>query len=103
MGSDDPLQAIEDQITEKGKKTVNTTAQYIVYAVIIVMAIAFSVGICLLIYWWCCRQPQQLSTGDNAIYASTLDKENTLDVIDEKAAFMDIRSPNAILRAKMKK
>jgi len=109
-GSDEPGYGeagdFESEISEKGKKTVNRTAQYVVYSVIIVMAIAFSVGICLLIYWWCCRQQSASMDTLNPIDGGEVDsgKEDrdvsTLGTIDERVPFVDIRSPNTIERAK---
>ena len=46
----------QQELTQTEKTTVNKTAQYIVYGVIIVMALIFTIGICLLIYWWCCNE-----------------------------------------------
>lgn len=97
-------EAIDEDLSEKGKKTVNMTAQYIVYSVIIIMAIAFSIGICLLIYWWCCRAPTSPNDTMNPIgdgeEQEKDDNISTLGTIDERVPFVDIRSPNTIERAK---
>merc|ERR1719300_1283079 len=69
---DEATVSIDEDMSESAKKTVNTTAQYIVYSVIIVMAIAFSIGICLLMYWWCCRRPSAPSSLNPVDGASTL-------------------------------
>jgi len=103
-GYDDEASGFEEQITEKGKKTVNMTAQYVVYSVIIIMAIAFSVGISLLIYMWCCRQRgHPMDTGNPIDGEAHSGKEDvsTLGTIDERIPFVDIRSPNTIERAKL--
>eukprot|EP00484_Ammonia_sp_Unknown_P002417 CAMPEP_0197075690 /NCGR_PEP_ID=MMETSP1384-20130603/211736_1 /TAXON_ID=29189 /ORGANISM="Ammonia sp." /LENGTH=286 /DNA_ID=CAMNT_0042514539 /DNA_START=106 /DNA_END=966 /DNA_ORIENTATION=- len=71
-----------EELTEPEKRTVNLTAQYIVYAVIIVMAIVFTLGVSALIYCWCCRGKCAWNKSD--------DEHRDL-LIDETTPFIDIR------------
>jgi len=103
-----PIELSADAASSKEKVSVNLTAQYIVYAVIIVMALVFSMGICLLVYWWCCRDKrgergrggskdmkESLLETDGAV---SIKSKSSLGTIDETAPFVDIRSPNTVKR-----
>eukprot|EP01084_Bolivina_argentea_P110796 197773_1 len=73
-----------EELTTSQKKSVNLTAEYIVYGVIIVMALIFTLGIGLLIYWWCYHK---------FVFSDKIRVHN-----NETQPFIDIRSENTIQR-----
>jgi len=108
---DDSLE--QEELTKAEKSSVNKTAQYIVYGVIIVMALIFSIGICLLIYWWCCHQKilnkhrmnENIITNNDDDRSGRLlidDQDNDNDNDDETQPFIDIRGSKTIHRQYLK-
>lgn len=107
---DDSLE--QEELTKAEKSSVNKTAQYIVYGVIIVMALIFSIGICLLIYWWCChekilnkrRMNENIisNINDDRSGRLVIDDQDNDDNDDETQPFIDIRGSKTIHRQHLK-
>eukprot|EP01084_Bolivina_argentea_P302013 521215_1 len=89
----------EITLSSSEKESVNKTAQYIVYGVIIIMAIIFTFGICLLIYWWCChhKKPSLMRNTNNDLSLIEEGEENE----QETTPFIDIRSESTINKQKL--
>ena len=78
------------ELTETEKESVNDTAKFIVYGVIIALAAVFAFGICALLYWWGCHR--KCGNGMSA----TQTKDSMIGDSDETQPFIDIRSENTL-------
>ncbi len=84
-GTEDESDSVleSQELTETEKKSVNDTAKFIVYGVIIALAAVFAFGICALIYWWACHR--KAMTDKDSMIANS-----------ETQPFIDIRSENTL-------